>query len=136
MAEGFARKYGSDVLEAQSAGFSPAPIVQLLTKKVMEAKNINIDDQYPKDLGTIDIPSLDLIVNISGRKLPTRLPIEVREWKVEDPIGRSEELYEKVRDQLEHLVMRLILDLRRDEKKAQAGTPVRDGIARVLRSVK
>ena len=84
----------------------------------MEAKNINIDDQYPKDLGSVDMPSLDMIVNISGRKLPARMPIEVREWKIEDPIGRSEEIYEKVRDELEHLVMRLILDLRRDAKKA------------------
>ena len=119
MAEGFARRYGSDVLEAQSAGFAPASIVQLLTKKVMEAKNINIDDQYPKDLGSIDVPSLDMVVNISGRKLPARMPIEVREWKVEDPIGKNEELYENVRDQLEHLVMRLILDLRREAKKAE-----------------
>lgn len=45
MAEGFARKYGSDVLEAASAGLSPASIVQPLTRKVMEAKNINIDGQ-------------------------------------------------------------------------------------------
>ncbi len=119
MAEGFARRYGSDVLEPLSAGFAPAAIVQPLTKKVMEAKNINIDDQYPKDLGMIDVPSLDMIVNISGQKLPARMPIEVREWKIEDPIGRSEELYEKVRDELEHLVMRLILDLRRDAKKAE-----------------
>jgi arsenate reductase len=132
MAEGFARKYGSDVLEPSSAGFSPASIVQPLTKKVMEAKNINIDDQYPKDLGSIDIPSLDLIVNISGRKLPARMPIEVRDWKVEDPIGRSEELYEKVRDQLEHLVMRLILDLRREAKKAEGPPPEHEGAGRLL----
>lgn len=135
MAEGFARRYGSDVLEPMSAGFSPAQIVQPLTKKVMEAKNINIDEQFPKDLGAIDVPSLDIIVNISGKALPPKIPIEVREWKIEDPIGKSEELYLKVRDQLEHLVMRLILDLRRDAKKIADPSPERES-GRTLRNEK
>ena len=117
MAEGFARKYGSDVLEASSAGFAPANIVQPLTKKVMEAKNINIDDQFPKNLDQVGVVQFDLIVNISGNKLPNRLPIEVREWTIEDPIGQSEDTYVQVRDQLENQVMGLILDLRREARK-------------------
>ena len=119
MAEGFARKYGADVMLPFSAGFSPAPIVQVLTKKVMEQKNIKIDDQYPKDLNAVDIPSFHLIINMSGSKLPARMPIEVREWKVADPIGRSEEIYVKVRDNIEHRVMRVILEFRREIKNAQ-----------------
>lgn len=118
MAEGFAKRYGSDVLEPVSAGFSPAAVVQPLTKKVMEAKNINIDDQFPKDLGSVDIPSLDLIVNMSGTKLPTRLRTPVRDWKIEDPIGRDEEVYISVRDQIENEVMRLILEFRRQARTA------------------
>ena len=117
MAEGFARKYGSDVLEPSSAGFAPANIVQPLTKKVMEAKNINIDDQFPKDLDQVGVAQFDLVINMSGNKLPDRIPVEVREWAVEDPIGQSEEIYVQVRDQLENQVMRLILDLRRDARK-------------------
>ena len=117
MAEGFARKYGSDVLLPSSAGFAPANIVQPLTKKVMEAKNINIDDQFPKDLDQVGIAQFDLIVNMSGNKLPDRIPVEVREWTIVDPIGQSEETYVQVRDELENQVMRLILDLRRDARK-------------------
>ncbi len=122
MAEGFARKYGRDVMEPFSAGFAPAPIVQPLTKKVMEAKNVNIDEQYPKDLDMIDVPTLDLIVNMSGNRLPPRMPIEVKEWKVEDPIGRSEDVYVSVRDQIENLVMQLILGLRRGAKTENAAS--------------
>src|SRR6478752_9022266 len=126
MAEGFARKYGSDVLEPSSAGLAPASIVQPLTKKVMEAKNINIDDQFPKDLDQVGVAQFDLIVNMSGNKLPNQVQIEVLEWSVEDPIGQSEDTYVQVRDQLEHQVMRLILDLRRDvRKKVEAKGPVR-----------
>ena len=116
MAEGFARRYGSDVMEPASAGLAPAPIVQPLTKKVMEGRNISIDEQYPKDLGSLELRNFDIIVNMSGAKLPTRLPIPIREWKVEDPIGQSEEVYVTVRDQIENAVMRLILELRREAR--------------------
>ena len=116
MAEGFARKYGSDVLEAASAGLAPALIVQPLTKKVMIERNVNIDDQHPKDLGMLDVKTFDLLVNMSGTKLPARIPVEVRDWRVEDPIGQTEEVYLTVRDQIENAVMRLILEFRRQAR--------------------
>ncbi len=113
MAEGFARKYGSDVMEAASAGLSPAPIVQSLTKAVMEAKNIVIDDQFPKHLVSLDLRGFDLIINMSGTKLPPRLSVEVRDWPIDDPIGCEEGVYLDVRDRIEQRVMQLILELRR-----------------------
>lgn len=119
MAEGFARRYGSDVMQAASAGMAPAPIVQPLTKKVMEEKNIKLDEQYPKNVLSVDIASFDIVVNMSGAKLPATLPAEVREWKVVDPIGQPEEVYVEVRDQIEHLVMRLILELRREQRNSE-----------------
>jgi arsenate reductase (thioredoxin) len=118
MAEGFARRYGSDVMEPASAGLSPAAIVQPLTKQVMQAKNINIDEQFPKHLSAIDVFSFDLIINMSRAKLPVSIPVEVRDWPVEDPIGRSEEVYCTVRDEIEHRVMSLILELRRKAKNS------------------
>lgn len=114
MAEGFARKYGGDVMQPASAGLSPASIVQPLTKKVMEAKNINIDLQSPKNLNSIPVRSFDLIVNMTGAALPMRLPVPVRDWPIEDPIGCTEEVYEAVREQIEMRVMLLILELRRE----------------------
>ncbi len=127
MAEGFARKYGSDVMEAASAGLSPAPIIQTLTRKVMEEKNIRLDDHFAKSLDAVNLPSFDLIVNMSGMKLPRKMPIEVREWKVEDPIGKAEEVYMAVRDQIEMAVMRLILEFRRAEKSNEQAA---DGVLR------
>ncbi len=114
MAEGFAARYGSDVLQAVSAGLAPAPIVQDLTKKVMLDKNININHQYPKDLASVDPATFDILVNMSGRKLAARSAADTRDWKVEDPIGKEESVYVAVRDQIEMLVMQLILQLRRE----------------------
>ena len=122
MAEGFARKYGSDVLEAGSAGLAPAPIVQPLTIKVMEDKGIHIDDQFPKDLSSLPLSTYDVIINMSGMKMPGRTAIEIRDWPVSDPIGQSEEVYVSVRDQIEMLVMQLILELRREARRAAGDT--------------
>jgi arsenate reductase (thioredoxin) len=116
MAEGFARRYGSDVMEVRSAGLAPASIVQPLTKRVMEAKNINIDDQYPKDWARSATADVDLMINMSGATLPAQGPMAIQEWQVEDPIGQPEELYIQVRDQIEHQVMRLILQLRKEAR--------------------
>lgn len=116
MAEGFARKYGADVLEPYSAGLAPAQIVQPLTKKVMLDKNIDIEKQWPKEITSLPLQQFDLLINMSGAKLPERIAIPIRDWKVEDPIGRPEEVYTAVRDQIEQLVMRLILELRRETK--------------------
>ncbi len=123
MAEGFARRYGADVMKVLSAGLAPASIVQPLTKKVMQDKNINIDDQFPKNLGEIDVTQLDLIVNISGSKLSTQVSIEVRDWTIEDPIAKSEPVYVEVRDQIEQQVMQLVLDFRKTAKNAKQSHP-------------
>jgi protein-tyrosine-phosphatase len=124
MAEGFARRYGSDVLQAASAGLSPAPIIQLFTKKVMEEKNIKLEGQYPKGLDAVNVASFDLIVNMSGMKLPGKPQMEVRDWRVQDPMGQSEEVYVSVRDKVEMAVMTLILELRRgaNRKPQQAAS--------------
>jgi arsenate reductase len=133
MAEGFARKYGADVMRPGSAGLSPADIVQPLTKKVMAEKNVDIDDQFPKDLAASGVNNYDLLINMSGVKLPGRIPIEVREWKIDDPIGRSEDVYIRVRDQIEDLVMRLVLELRRQARIESRQTFAPDPAARMGR---
>ena len=133
MAEGFARVYGADVMEPVSAGLAPAAIIQPLTRQVMEAKNIKLDDQHAKDLSEVDLSSIDLLVNISGMPLPLRLPIETREWKVEDPIGQDEATYISVRDHIERLVMGLILDLRRQNRPSERPPSLRSMLGRARR---
>jgi arsenate reductase (thioredoxin) len=114
MAEGFARRYGGDVLEADSAGLAPAGLVAPETRRVMEEKNISLDHHFPKALSEMPVSRYEIIVNMSGYPLPggIRNSAEVREWKVEDPIGRSEDVHRAVRDRVENLVMQLILSMR------------------------
>lgn len=111
MAEGFARKYGSDCIAAQSAGLSPASIVQDDTHRTMLARGVVLEGQFPKGVELLARDPFDLIVNMSGYALP-KMNGPIVEWKVRDPIGLSEEVYEAVADQIEQQVMRLILEMR------------------------
>lgn len=112
MAEGFARAYGSDVIEPASAGLAPATDISPLTRQVMLEKNIRLDGQYPKGLDAIDFSQLDLIVNLSGYPLPPGIPVPVIEWAVPDPIGGDIDEHRQVCQMIENLVMQLILRLR------------------------
>jgi arsenate reductase len=113
MAEGFARRYGSDVMEASSAGLAHAVEIPIETLQVMEEKNIPLDGQFPKGLDDVEFGSFDMVVNMSGIPLPPYLTMAVREWEVPDPVSKRIEYHRKVRDVIENLVMKLVLDLRR-----------------------
>ncbi len=112
MAEGFARAYGQGVWEVESAGLMPAAIVAPLTRQVMEEKGVDLGDQFPKPLDWVHPETCDLVVNMCGYPLPETLQAPVRDWNVDDPIGRSEKVYRKVRDQIEDLVLALIEEVR------------------------
>ena len=111
MAEGFAKKYGSDVMEPASAGLAPASIVQPLTRTVMEEKGISLSGHFPKSYDPGNAAGFDLIVNLSGFPLPPA-KAQMREWRVDDPIGQNDKVYREVRDAIERFVMMLILELR------------------------
>lgn len=132
MAEGFARAYGADILQPISAGLAPASLIMPLTRQVMEEKNIQLEGHYPKPFDGMDLSQCDLLVNISNRRLPKKLTIPTVEWRVQDPIGEDEETYLRVRDQIEGLVMKLILDLRRKSSENQtANSSVQEALAAV-----
>ena len=111
MAEAFAKKYGADVMQARSAGLSPATIIAPLTKQTMAERNISLDGQFPKMLDMTNRDRNELVINISGDPVQLR-GVPVIDWDVRDPIGESDEVFQAVADQLEALVMRLILDIR------------------------
>ena len=124
MAEGFACKYGDDVMDAQSAGLYPASIVATLTQKVMGDKNIDVSSHFPKGLEAVTGKPFDMVVNMSGQKMPVPQGVRVEEWKIRDPIGLSEDIYRDVANEIEQRVMRLVLTLRAgafDARKASPG---------------
>jgi arsenate reductase len=118
MAEGFARAYGSDVIIAASAGLAPAMGVARDTKKAMAEKEIDLRDHFPKSVRHLGRAHFDLLVNMSGSKIPEDIASKttVVDWDVADPISMNYEDHTKVRDEIERLVMKLVLDFRQEAK--------------------
>jgi arsenate reductase len=114
MAEGFARTYGSDVVIPASAGLAPAMNVARDTIRVMAEKDIDIRDHFPKTIRHLGRSQFDLVINMSGSEIPAAQVADatVVEWDVADPVFMKYEDHCKVRDEIEILVMKLILDLR------------------------
>ncbi len=117
MAEGLANHYGSDVLIANSSGLSPVESIVPETVQIMWDINIDVSGHVPSWYQPQMVSQYDIVVNISGMKLPGKAPRELLEWPVEDPFRKSKEVYEKVRDDLENRVMQLILQLRKSHKR-------------------
>lgn len=110
MAEGFARAYGADIMEIHSAGLAPTISIPEATRRTMAEKGIDISGQFPKALDVYPPGFFDIVLNMSGH--PLEMNSEVRDWKVRDPYTSSDRVYRDVRDQIETLVMKLILELR------------------------
>jgi arsenate reductase len=126
MAEGFARALGADVVDAYSAGLASANIIAGPTRKVMLEKNIDLSEQFPKDIRFVRPELMDIVINLSGLPLPPGDWNDVREWPVPDPIGKPERFHREVRDQIETLVMEFLVELRaRDARPAPS--PIRFG---------
>jgi len=112
MAEGFARTYGSDVMIPASVGLAPATAVAPDTIRAMDEKSIDLRDQFPKSLRHLGRADFDLLVNITGFFLPREFNGRVVDWEVPDPIFMDYSDHCEIRDAIEQLVMKLILELR------------------------
>lgn len=119
MAEAFGRAYGSDVMIPASAGLAPATRVAPDTLSAMDEKGLDLRDHFPKSIRHLGRIEFDLVINISGEKLPTPMKCPVKEWDVDDPVSLSYEDHCAVRDDIERRVMDLILQLRRDQAQPQ-----------------
>jgi len=111
LAEAFARAYGADVIDAHSAGLTPAMEVAPLTKQILVERNLGADDLFPKGMDLAAKEHYQILVNMTGKAIS--LPgARVLHWQVEDPVGKSEEQFRAIAAQVERLVQRLVLELR------------------------
>lgn len=114
MAEGFAKAYHADVMEAESAGISPLGFVPEETAATMLERDVSLKGHRSKGMDSFDPRSFDLIVNMSGFPFPAGLGkvVEIVEWTVDDPYMGNDRRYRKVRDDIEKRVAALSAKLR------------------------
>jgi arsenate reductase len=112
MAEGFARAFGDDVMIAASAGLAPAAMVAPATVRAMNEKNIDLRDHFPKSLRQLGRAEFDLVINMTGFFLPKEFRWRIVDWEVADPVFMEYAEHCEIRDTIEALVMKLIVELR------------------------
>jgi protein-tyrosine-phosphatase len=95
-----------------SAGLAPAMAVAPATVRAMDEKNIDVRDQFPKTLRHLGRADFDLVVNMTGFFLPKEFGERIVDWEVADPVTMEYAEHCEVRDAIEELVMKLILELR------------------------
>ena len=115
MAEGWAKKLGSDVLEAYSAGTENYPKVNPLAVQVMEEAGVDISNHYPKLLS--DIPAeIDILITMGCNVECPYVPCRHREdWGIVDPSYGPIEDYRKTRDIIKEKVEDLIQRVKNGE---------------------
>jgi arsenate reductase len=111
MAEGFARAYGGDVLEAHSAGIQPASRISRRASKVMEEKGISLAGFLPKSISSLNLGNFDVIVNLSEYSLPDTTT-RVLKNALQDPMTGDEDAFRDVREDVEQVVRLLIEQFR------------------------
>jgi arsenate reductase len=117
MAEGFARRFGGEQIEAHSAGVEPSRMNPFAVA-VMREKGIDISGQYSKAFDETLARRMDLVVTVCGHaneSCPV-LPPEVKRlhWPLEDPAAAqgtdAEKLarFQEIRDQIEARIVGLL----------------------------
>ena len=108
MAEGWAKKLGSDVLEAYSAGTENYPEVKPLAVQEMEEVGIDISDHHPKLLSSIPA-EVDILITMGCNVECPYVSCQHREdWGLSDPSGGPIEDYRRARDVIKEKVEDLI----------------------------
>jgi len=114
MAEGYAKKLGSEVMKAYSAGTERYPEVKPFAVKAMEMDGVDMSEHHPKLLS--DIPGeLDYLITMGcGVECPF-VPCKHREdWGLEDPSGGPIEDFIKTRDMIKEKVLDLVGRIKND----------------------
>lgn len=117
MAEGLAKKLGSDIIDAYSAGTENYLEVKPMAVQVMEEAGIDMSDHHPKLLS--DIPSeLDILITMGCNVVCPYVPNKHKEdWGLTDPSGGTIEGFRETRDLIETKVMELIQRIKEGQIK-------------------
>jgi arsenate reductase (thioredoxin) len=111
MAEGFARTLGKDKIEVTSSGLE-ASRVHPTAIEVMSEIGIDISNQTSDPLSSFNADDYDAVISMCGcgTSLPTEWVMQsvFEDWELDDPDGQPLETFERVRDEINERVTKLI----------------------------
>jgi arsenate reductase len=121
MAEGFALKFGGDILDVYSAGTNATGVVSEDAIELMRELKIDISKLASNGLDAVSVGEMDVVISMAPARARSLVPRGFQgktiDWKVEDPVGKSLAVFRRVRGQLEVLVKHLVDDIRRERER-------------------
>lgn len=112
MAEGFARMYGGEGVEAESAGSDPADEVDPTAVRMMQEVGYDVGSHRPEPVSAHEEESFDVVVAMGcGDACPSVSADRRLEWDLPDPRGSEDEKYREIRDEIRRRVLELLDDL-------------------------
>ena len=114
MSEAFARHFGPDSLDVQSAGLEASSIPEQVFQ-VMDEVGVSMAHQTSQALNEFQPEDFDVVISLCGcgASLPEEWLTRPRfeDWNLEDPAGDDIEPYRRVRDQIHQRVKTLLASL-------------------------
>jgi protein-tyrosine-phosphatase len=105
IAEGLARQFGKDQIEAFSAGSKPSGTVNPQGIQVMQEIGIDISKQASKGFDALPYKQFDHIVTMGCGDACPFFPAKQRlDWQIEDPKGKTIDAFRKTRDEIALLI--------------------------------
>ncbi|MFA7294969.1 MAG: arsenate reductase ArsC [Candidatus Omnitrophota bacterium] len=112
IAEGFAKALGGVKLESYSAGSKPSGKVNPDAIKVMREIGIDISAVKSKGFNDLTVKDFDYVITMGCKDICPFVPAKEHiDWEIEDPKGKGEEFFRKIRDLIKEKVESLIREV-------------------------
>ena len=112
MAEAFFNKLSEGRYKGISAGSNPASQVNPIVVEAMNEVGIDISGKKPKKLNKEMIMEAELAITMGcGEDACPIVPIELREWDLEDPHDKTIDVVRTIRDEIKRRVEALVKEL-------------------------
>ncbi|MFC6904009.1 low molecular weight phosphatase family protein [Halalkalicoccus tibetensis] len=98
---------GLDDLEILTGGTHPAESVHEEVIEAMAELDIDLSDREPREVSTEELDSCDVVATMGCSTLELDADVDVRDWDLEDPHGRSVDEVREIRDEIEERVTAL-----------------------------
>lgn len=97
--------------KAESAGVEIAEKIDEKVKEILEMRGLRAKDK-PRSLKDVNLGDYDLVITVCEESSCIALPHRrLVRWHIEDPVGKSDEVYERVFMEIEERVKGLLREL-------------------------
>lgn len=115
LAEAFARHHAGDRLTIGSAGLAATGEVHPVVLEILEDRGVSSEGLTSTPLQAVDFPHWDWVVSMAGIRAEGFVPEDyagrTRFWPIEDPMGKSREVFEEVADDVEAHVIGFLKEI-------------------------